>query len=227
MTFPGSHGAQSFEASDRRGYGGNMRGVRRAPDVLDLFSVERPYWGPTEVAAEVGVAKSSAYQLLRELARAGLVERMACGKYRLGWRLVGLARTTLGSRGHDSTLIPAAHKLARQLGETVHLAALDRGMVLYVASVVPARGVAAPTASVAAELTPVGRVLSTEHRGVLVGPQRALDGVACAAASLRVHDEPAGSLGVCAPNERFAARRDVYVRAVAATQKRLAHAVRM
>jgi len=34
-----------------------MRGVGRAAEVLDLFSVERPYWGPTEVAAEVGVAK--------------------------------------------------------------------------------------------------------------------------------------------------------------------------
>jgi DNA-binding IclR family transcriptional regulator len=204
-----------------------MRGVGRAAEVLDLFSIERPYWGPTEVAAEVGVAKSSAYELLRELARAGLVERMACGKYRLGWRVVGLARTMLQSNGHGATVIPAAHELARQLGETVHLAALDRGIVLYVASIVPAGGVAAPTIPVAAESTPLGQVLSTEHSGVLVGPQRALDGVACAAATLRVHDEPAGSMGVCAPNERFAARGEVYVRAVGATQKRVARAVRL
>jgi DNA-binding IclR family transcriptional regulator len=203
-----------------------MRGVGRAADILDLFSVERPYWGPTEVAAELGVAKSSAYELLRALARAGLVERMACGKYQLGWRLVGLARTMLQSRGHGTTVIPAAHELAHQLGETVHLAALDRVNVLYVASVVPAGGVAAPTGPVAAELTPLGQVLSSEHRGVLVGPQHALDGVECAAAALRVRDEPVGSLGVCAPNERFAARRDVYARAVAATQQRVARAVR-
>jgi hypothetical protein len=26
------------------------RSVRRAAEVLDLFSVERPYWGPSEVA---------------------------------------------------------------------------------------------------------------------------------------------------------------------------------
>jgi DNA-binding IclR family transcriptional regulator len=203
-----------------------VRGVGRAAEVLDLFSVERPYWGPTEVAAEVGVAKSSAYELLRELARAGLVERMACGRYRLGWRLVGLARMMLQSSGL-STTVPAAHELARQLGETVHLAALDRDRVLYVASVVPAGGVAAPTVPVAAELTPLGQVLSTEHRGVLVGPQRALNGVACAAAALRVRDEPAGSLGVCAPIERFATRRDMYARAVGATQNRVARAVRL
>jgi DNA-binding IclR family transcriptional regulator len=204
-----------------------VRGVRRASDVLDLFSVERPYWGPTEVAAEVGVAKSSAYELLRELARAGLVERMACGKYRLGWRLAGLARTMLQTTGHSTTVVPAAHELARQLGETVHLAALDRDTVLYVASVVPTGGVPAPTFPVAAGSTPLGQVLTTEHRGVLIGPQRALDGVACAATALRVHDEPAGSLGVCAPTERFATRRDVYARAVGATQKRVARAVRL
>ena len=81
-------GAHAHAGRDRREYGTRVRGVGRAAEVLDLFSVERPYWGPTEVAAEVGVAKSSAYELLRELARAGLVERMACGKYRLGWRLV-------------------------------------------------------------------------------------------------------------------------------------------
>lgn len=204
-----------------------MRGVRRAAEVLELFSVERPYWGPTEVAAEVGIAKSSAYELLRELARGGLVERMECGRYRLGWRLVGLARTMLRSNGHSTTVIPAARELARQVGETVHVAALDRDRVLYVASIVPAGGVAAPTAPVAAELTPLGQVLNTEHRGVLVGPQRALDGVECAAAALRVGDEPAGSLGVCATNERFASRRDMYARAVEATRKRVARAVRL
>jgi DNA-binding IclR family transcriptional regulator len=208
-------------------YDARVRGVRRAAEVLDLFSVERPYWGPTEVAAELGVAKSSAYELLRELARGGLVERMACGRYRLGWRLVGLARTMLQANGHSATVVPAARELARQLGETVHVAALDRDRVLYVASVVPVGGVAAPAVPVAAELTPLGQVLSTEHHGVIVGPQRALTGVACAAAAMRVRDEPAGSLGVCAPNERFATRRDVYARAVAATQKRVARAVRL
>jgi DNA-binding IclR family transcriptional regulator len=126
-----------------------------------------------------------------------------------------------------TTVIPAAHQLARQLGETVHVAAIDRDRVLYVASAVPAAGVAAPTVPVAAESTPLGQVLSTEHGGVLVGPQRALDGVACAAAALRVHDEPAASLGVCAPTERFAARREVYARAVGATQRRVARAVRL
>lgn len=203
-----------------------MRSVRRAAEILDLFSVERPHWGPTEVAAEVGVAKSSAHALLRELEHNGLLEGMACGRYRLGWRLAGLARTMLQTNGHSTTVAPVAHELAQELGETVHLAALDRDRLLYVASIVPAGGVAAPRVPVAAEMTPLGQVLSTDNRGVLLGPQRALTGVACAATALRVRGEPAGSLGVCAPNDRFATQRDVYARALGATQKRLARAVR-
>ena len=63
--------------------------------------------------------------------------------------------------------------------------------------------------------------------GVLVGPQRALEGVTCAAAVVRLGEGPPESMGVCATNERFAARREVYTRAVGATQKRLARAGRL
>jgi hypothetical protein len=31
--------------------------VRKAALVLDLFSTEHPYWGPSEVAGELGIAK--------------------------------------------------------------------------------------------------------------------------------------------------------------------------
>ncbi|HEX9373347.1 MAG TPA: helix-turn-helix domain-containing protein [Roseiflexaceae bacterium] len=51
--------------------------------------------GSSEVAVQSGIAKSSAHALLGELARAGLTERLPCGRHRPGWRLVGLARTML------------------------------------------------------------------------------------------------------------------------------------
>jgi DNA-binding IclR family transcriptional regulator len=200
-----------------------MRSVRRAAELLDLFSVEHPYWGPTEVAAELGIAKSSAHALLGELARAGLTERLPCGRH----RLVALARTTLRTSGFRETVAPAARELAASLGETVHVAALERGNVVYVASERPVGGVAAPSARVAAELTPLGQVLLAGRPGVIVGPQRALDGVECAATALRTIDgPPAAAIAVCAPSDRFAPRRDIYVRAIAKTGKRVALAVR-
>jgi DNA-binding IclR family transcriptional regulator len=219
--------------------------VRKAALVLDLFSVERWHWGPTEVADELGIAKSTAHALLGELTRAGLTERMPCGRYRLGWRTVGLARTMLATSEHRDVVTPTARRLANHFGETVHVAAWDRGRVLYVASERPPDGVAAPLAPVAAELTPPGTVLLAERgdeagggldpdeaervrrRGYAVGAQRAMEHVECAAAPVRIGDGPANTaLALCAPSDRFQARRDEYERAIAGAGKRIAQSVR-
>ena len=99
--------------------------------------------------------------------------------------VVGLARTMLQTNRYRETVAPAARELSAHFGETVHVAALERENVVYVASERPTGGVAAPPAPVAAELTPLGQVLLAQHPGVVVGPQRALDGVECVAAGLR------------------------------------------
>jgi DNA-binding IclR family transcriptional regulator len=214
--------------------------VRKAVRVLDLFSVERPYWGPTEVADELGIAKSTAHALLAELTGAGLTARLPCGRYHLGWRTLGLARTMLATSRYHEEITPTARMLASRFGETVHIAAWERGRVLYVATVRPPGGVAAPAGPVAAELTPPGTVLLAERagdtagelertlrRGYAVGAQRALEGVECAAAPVRTSDEPAtAALALCAPRDRFRARRDEYARAIAGASKRVGRAVR-
>jgi DNA-binding IclR family transcriptional regulator len=146
--------------------------VRKAALVLDLFSVERPDWGPTEVADELGIAKSTAHALLGELARVGLTERLPCGRYVLGWRTLGLAQTKLATSGYREAVTPAARRLASHFGETVHVTAWDRGRVLYVASQRPPGGVAAPVEPVAAQLTPPGTVLLAERAGANRQPAR-------------------------------------------------------
>src|SRR5262245_7942508 len=126
--------------------------VRKAALVLDLFSVERPDWGPTDVADELGIAKSTAHALLRELASVGLTERLPCGRYRLGWRTLGLARTMLATSGYRDVVMPTVRQVAGHFGETVHVTAWERGRVLYVVSERPPGGVAAPREPGAARL---------------------------------------------------------------------------
>lgn len=219
--------------------------VQKAALVLDLFSVERSDWGPTEVAYELGIAKSTAHALLAELTSVGLTERLPCGRYRLGWRTVGLARTKLATSGYREAMTPTARQLASHFGETVHITAWERGHVLYVASERPPGGVAAPAEPVAAHLTPPGMVLLAERaggtgsglesgelertrlRGYAVGAQRALDEVDCAAAPVRTSDGPAtAALALCAPRDRFQARREQYTRAIAGAAERIARSVR-
>jgi DNA-binding IclR family transcriptional regulator len=216
--------------------------VRKAALVLDLFSVERPHWGPSDVADELGIAKSTAHALLAELTSAGLTERWPCGRYTLGWRTLDLARTTLATTPYRDAVTPTARRLASHFGETVHLTAWERGRVLYVASERPPGGVTAPSSPVAAQLTPPGTVLLAERasggldadeaelvrrRGYAIGTQRALEGVDCAAAPLRTSDGPAtAALTLCAPRDRFQARRDEYARALAGAGERITRSVR-
>jgi DNA-binding IclR family transcriptional regulator len=67
----------------------------------------------------LGITKSTAYALLGELASVGLTERLPCGRYRLGWRTVGLARTTLATNGYRDVVLPTARRVAGHFGETV------------------------------------------------------------------------------------------------------------
>ncbi len=221
-----------------------LASVHKAALVLDLFSVERPDWGPTEVAEELRIAKSTAHALLGELTSAGLTERLPCGRYRLGWRTLGLAQTKLATSGYRE-ITPTTRRLASHFSETVHITAWERGRVLYVASERPPGGVAAPTEPIAAHLTPPGTVLlaertagtgdwpesgeleRTRRRGYAVGAQHALEGVDCAAAPVRTSDGPAtAAIALCAPRDRFQARRDQYTRAIAGAAEQVGRSVR-
>src|SRR5262245_16495761 len=126
--------------------------VHKAALVLDLFSVDHPHWGPSEVAGELGIAKSTAHALLAELTSVGLTERMPCGRYRLGWRTLGLARTMLATSRYLDVVMPTVRRVAGHFGETVHVTAWERGRVLYVVSERPPGGVAAPREPGAARL---------------------------------------------------------------------------
>src|SRR5213078_2192966 len=60
--------------------------VRNVGRILDLYSVDTPERGPSEVAAELGMGKSKAHALMASMAEIGLLRRVAGGRYRAGWR---------------------------------------------------------------------------------------------------------------------------------------------
>ena len=97
-----------------------------------------------------------------KLTSAGATERLPCGRYRLGWRTLGLARTKPATSGYREEITPTARRLASHFGETVHITALERGRVLYVASQRPPGGVPAPAEPVAAPLTADGTLSAVQ-----------------------------------------------------------------
>ena len=56
-----------------------LRTIDKAGAVLRLFTIERPVWNLTEIAAETGLPLSSAHSLMSSLVSAGLLRSPSGG----------------------------------------------------------------------------------------------------------------------------------------------------
>ncbi|MEE4495257.1 IclR family transcriptional regulator [Streptomyces sp. BE230] len=101
----------------------------RALDILLLFSDERPALSGAQVALHLGVARSTAYRYLQSLLAAGLVEGGPAG-YRIGPRVLGLARLARKAIGLEGAARPVMRRLSDELCETVLLTRRSGSMVV-------------------------------------------------------------------------------------------------
>ncbi|MGB3485356.1 MAG: IclR family transcriptional regulator [Mycobacterium sp.] len=123
--------------SERVPAASGVQSVDRAVATLEILARDGEV-GVTDVAAELGVHKSTAFRLLGALELGELVEQVADrGKYRLGFGILRLAnampsRLDVTEQGRD-----VCEELAVQLGDTVNIAVLQSH---YVINIVEARG---------------------------------------------------------------------------------------
>jgi DNA-binding IclR family transcriptional regulator len=154
--------------------------VQRAGAVLELFSVERPEWGLTEMAAVLGVAKSGLHALLRTLVEIGLLEQTPSCRYRLGWRSLSMAHDVIYSRAYRAAASEILRAMVNRLGATIHLAVLDRGHVVYLDKAWGAGATPIPT-RVGMRLdghgTAVGKVLLAHQPAALLEEVAGRDGL--------------------------------------------------
>jgi DNA-binding IclR family transcriptional regulator len=109
-----------------------VQSVDRALTVLEILA-RSGETGVTEIAAELGVHKSTAFRLVSALESRGMVEQVADrGKYRLGYGVLRLAGVASASLDVIRLSRPFAEQLASDLGETVNLTVLWQHEVLYV-----------------------------------------------------------------------------------------------
>lgn len=137
--------------------------VRKVAEVLDLFTPQRPEWGVTEVARALRIPKSSAHALLVTLCCTGLLRKTPQCRYRLGWRALAMNRVLVETTEFRAEALPVMHNLVARYGETVHLATLDEGQVVYVEKLEGSRAVRVAVSWVGARLpahcSAVGKVL--------------------------------------------------------------------
>lgn len=130
-----------------------VQSVDRAISVLEILS-RRGEAGVSEIAAEIGVHKSTAFRLLGALEARSLVEQTEDrGKYRLSFGVIRLAggvasRLDLTQQGR-----PVCRRLAEDIGETVNIAVMRSH---YAVNLDQVRGPSAVTAhNWVGQLTPL------------------------------------------------------------------------
>jgi len=102
-----------------------VQSVDRAVTILELLA-RRGEAGVTEIAAELGVHKSTAFRLVAALEMRGLVEQPGeRGKYRLGLGLVRLAGAATARLDLSQQSRPICERLAAEVAETINIAILD------------------------------------------------------------------------------------------------------
>ncbi|MFJ8545853.1 IclR family transcriptional regulator [Streptomyces sp. NPDC093586] len=130
-----------------------MQSVDRAITVLEILA-RHGEAGVSEVAAEIGVHKSTAFRLLGALEARGLVEQVGeRGKYRLGFGVVRLAGAVTGRIDITQQSRPVCERLAEEIGETVNVAVMREH---YAINLYQVRGPGAITAhNWVGQLTPL------------------------------------------------------------------------
>lgn len=109
--------------AERNG-GGSVQSVDRALTILEVLAAQGAS-GVTEIAAHLGVHKSTAFRLISVLEDHRLVEQVADrGKYKLGFGLIRLAGATSAQLELTREAQPVCERLADDLRETVNVAVL-------------------------------------------------------------------------------------------------------
>jgi DNA-binding IclR family transcriptional regulator len=108
-----------------------VQAVDRVLSILSFFDERRPELSIGEVAARLGVHRSTASRLLSALERHGLLESTA-GGYRLGLGVVSLAGLVLNRFRAWSIGRDVLRELRDVTGETAYLGVLDGHEVVYI-----------------------------------------------------------------------------------------------
>jgi DNA-binding IclR family transcriptional regulator len=140
-----------------------IQAIERAVAILNVFTVDEPELGVTEIAERVGLHKSTVHRFMVNLDAAGLVERNPrSGRYRLGLHIFELGGLVMQRMNLWDEALPFLEGLVRDTGETGHLAVLEGGEAIYIERVEARRPLRVPSAigrGYPAHATNLGKVL--------------------------------------------------------------------
>ncbi|WP_284984962.1 IclR family transcriptional regulator [Arthrobacter sp. efr-133-TYG-118] len=117
--------------------------VARAIQILEYCS-EHPRT-LKDIAADLGVHRTTASRILQTMIEAGFVRTDERGNFGVGFRLAGLAQSALEQFDLRSVVHPHIVRLSEQLGHTVQFAVPEANRIVYVDKVEPEQSISLNT----------------------------------------------------------------------------------
>lgn len=104
----------------------------RSISVLQMIADAESSLSRAELAKRCDLTRPTLYRIIASLLAEGLIEVTVDGRYRVGGRLVGLARRALAQNDVRKVAEPYLHRLRDVTGETVHLAIRAGEEMVYI-----------------------------------------------------------------------------------------------
>lgn len=141
----------------------DIKSIVKASKIIDVIAFERKPLSLSELSNRLGMAKSTLHGLLSTLVNIHYLEQeQDTGRYKLGIQLFELGSQIANTWNEKEIAKSYMEKLVEKTGETVHLAMLSNGEVLYVEkqeAYSSIRIATAPGAKLPVHCTGVGKVL--------------------------------------------------------------------
>jgi DNA-binding IclR family transcriptional regulator len=116
---------QNSQASHRNS---DVRVLEKAMDIVLAFTRLAPELGPTEIAQQLGIPRSTAHRVMLTMANKGFLERNEeTGRYRLGAMFLLIGGHVEMQRDLRRAALPVLHRLQAATGEAVNLNVVFEG----------------------------------------------------------------------------------------------------
>jgi IclR family KDG regulon transcriptional repressor len=121
----------------------SVQSVRKAIDILSLFSHTQPELGITEISKRIGLPKATVHGIVKTLVQQGFLTQDAqTNKYSLGLRLYELGTILSGTLKINLVGLGPVHRLAQKHSVMVRLALWDQGSAFVTMNRFPSTDVA-------------------------------------------------------------------------------------
>jgi len=110
-----------------------IQSIDRTLQVLELFSIEKPEWGVTEISKALNIYKSNVHNVLSTLAERGFIKKdPKTDKYKLGIKFFELGSIVIKNMDLRKIAHPYIEELSKEFKETVHLGVLIKGEIISI-----------------------------------------------------------------------------------------------